>query len=67
MYGLSCRANKKVSSLYLPRGLDAFDHGQAHHGPGSQQAYAHPPVQAPAVRDGVGDVQGHAVPVISGG
>jgi len=56
-----------VSPPYLPRGLDSLDHGEAHHGPGNQQAHGHLPVEASALGDAVGDVQGLAVPVVGGG
>lgn len=52
---------------HLPRGLDALDHGHAHNGPGHEEAQGHLPVEAPALRDGVGDVQGLSVPEVGGG
>lgn len=52
---------------YLPRRLDPLDHGQADQSPGGQQGQGHLPVEASAVGDAVGDVQGLAVPVVGGG
>lgn len=55
------------NSHYLPRRLDSLDHGEAHHGPGSQQAHCHLPVESATLSDAVRDVQGLAVPIVGGG
>lgn len=56
-----------ATDTHLPRGLDAFDHSQANKAPGHQQTQGHLPVEPSALRDGVGDVQGLAVPEVGGG
>lgn len=53
--------------LHLPRRLDALNDGQADYGPGRQQGQGHLPVDAARVVDAAGDVEGLAVPEVSGG
>lgn len=52
---------------YLPGGLDSLDHGEANQNPAGQQGHRHLPVDSSPLGDAVGDVQGLAVPVVSGG
>ena len=54
-------------TLYLPRGLDTLDDGQANDDPGAQQGQGHPPVEAARVVDTAGDVQRLPVPEVGGG
>lgn len=54
-------------ATHLPRGLDALDDSHAHDAPGHEEAQSHLPVEAPALRDGVGDVQGLSVPEVGSG
>ena len=54
-------------ATHLPRGLDALDDSHAHDAPGHEEAQSHLPVEAPTLRDGVGDVQGLSVPEVGSG
>lgn len=56
-----------LSFLYLPRGGDAFDDGEADDDPGHQQRQGHLHIEAAALCDGAGGVQGLTVPEIRGG
>lgn len=56
-----------VPFIYLPRGGDALDDGEAHDDPGHQQRQGHLYVEAAALCDGAGGVQGLTVPEIGGG
>lgn len=49
---------------YLPRGGDSSDDGEADDDPGHQQRQSHFDVEAAALRDGAGGVQGLPVPEV---
>lgn len=55
------------TSPYLPRRLDALDEAEADQGPGRQQGQSQLPVKATKVVDTTGNVEGLAVPEVSGG
>lgn len=52
---------------HLPRGSDSFNDGEADNDPGYQQRQGHFDVEAAALRDGAGRVQGLPVPEICRG
>ena len=56
-----------METPYLPGGLDALDDSQTDHDPRHQQGQGHLPVQAACVVNGARDVEGLAVPKVSGG
>lgn len=49
---------------YLDRGLDTLEHSQAHDSPGCQQTADDVRVEGARLINGVGDIQGFAVPEI---